>query len=309
MALLHSDMAVTVRAPVRARGLLATREARLVAGVLLLAASVRFAALGVQSLDADEGFTAEMAHKTLGGALAQVPHTESTPPLYYAMVWFSTKLAGTSEWSALAGTATVGVVYLIGATLRSARAGLAAAALAAVSPLLVWYSQEARAYMLFLLLAALSFLAFARALRGEPRWLGWWALASAAALATHYFAAVTVLPEAVWLVARAPSRRRAAAAAGAVVAVGLALLPLALDQSEHVWRPWSNTLSVSDGLLATAQSFLVGIPWTWLIHRPGVAVLAAIGATLAVLLWRRGEPDDHRAAAVPLAVVRSRCPS
>jgi hypothetical protein len=172
-----------------------------------------------------------------------------------------------------------------------------AAAFAAVSPLLVWYSQEARAYMLFMLLAALSFWAFVRALRGERRWLGWWALASAAALATHYFAAVTVVPELLWL---AWARRRAAAPAiAAVVAVALALLPLLLYQDAHVSRPWANALSVGDELKATSQSFLVGIEWTWLIHRPGVVVLAVIALALAVLTWRS---HARRALALPAGV-------
>jgi hypothetical protein len=54
--------------------------------------------------------------------------------------------------------ATVPVVYLIGLELRGRRAGLMAAALAAVNPMLLWYSQEARAYSLLALLCAVSLL-------------------------------------------------------------------------------------------------------------------------------------------------------
>ena len=297
--------AATETRPEPRGGPFASRTARLLAGLVVLAATLRFATLGVHSLDSDEGFTAQIASKSLGGALSQVPDTESTPPLYYALVWLWSKLFGSSEaglrsLSALAGTLAVPVVYLIGAELRSRAAGLAAAALVSASPLLVWYSQEARAYMLFMLLAALSFYAFVRALR-EPRWLAWWAIVSAAALATHYFAAVTVVPEAIWLLARAP-RRKAALAVGSVGLAGLALLPLALHQNEHVSRPWADTLSASDGLLATLQSFLVGIVWTWLIHRPGVIVLGLIALALAALVWLRGDARDRRAAALPAAV-------
>jgi 4-amino-4-deoxy-L-arabinose transferase-like glycosyltransferase len=298
-------MALTQTHRRRLRAPFASREARLLAGLVVLAATLRFATLDVQSLDGDEAYTAEIAARSLGGALGQIPDTESTPPLYYLLAWLWTKVAGSGEaglrsLSALAGTVAVPAVYAIGAALRSRRAGLAAAAFAAVSPLLVWYSQEARAYMLFMLLATVAFWTFVRALR-EPRWLVWWALASAAALATHYFAAVTVVPMAVWLLVRAP-RRQAAAAVAAVGAVGLALTPLALHQSEHVSRPWADVLSSSDGLLATSQSFLVGIVWTWLIHRPGVIALALVSLGLLVLLWRRGDARDHRAAALPAAI-------
>jgi mannosyltransferase len=272
------------------------RITQLLAGLVLLAAALRFATLGVQSLDSDEGFTAEIARKSLGGALSQVPHTESSPPLYYLLVWVWAKLFGTSAWglrsfSALAGTLAVPVTYAIGAELRSRRVGLIAAAFVAVSPLLVWYSQEARAYMPFMLLSALAFLYFAR---GRV-WL--WALASAAALATHYFAAAVVVPMAVALLWRRTPRARPAV--GAVALVGLALLPLALYQSDHVSRPWAEALSATDGLLATSQSFLVGLTWTWLIHRPGVIVLGLLALLMA---WRARRVREARLPAAIAAV-------
>src|SRR3954468_11573847 len=95
--------------PPRTAKLLQSREAKLLAGLVVLAAALRFATLGVQSLDGDEGFTAEIARKTLGDAMSQIPSTESTPPLYYLAVWLWAKLAGSSEaglrsLSALAGT-------------------------------------------------------------------------------------------------------------------------------------------------------------------------------------------------------------
>ena len=57
-----------------------------------------------------------------------------------------------------------------------------------------------------------------------------WALLSALALATHYFAVFVVLPEAVWLVARVRDRRRALAAVLVPTLVLLAEVPLLLAQ-------------------------------------------------------------------------------
>ena len=69
--------------------------------------------------------------------------------------------------SALAGTASIVVVYLAALALPlPRRSGLIAAAVVAVSPVLIWFSQDARAYALVFLLTALSFLFFARARRG-----------------------------------------------------------------------------------------------------------------------------------------------
>jgi uncharacterized membrane protein len=72
--------------------------------------------------------------------------------------------------------------------------------------MLIWYSQEARAYALFVLLTALSLLYFVRALdRGTRRDFVLWGAFSALALATHYFAAFLIAAEALWLLHR---RRR-----------------------------------------------------------------------------------------------------
>jgi uncharacterized membrane protein len=61
----------------------------------------------------------------------------------------------------IARTAMIPVVYAAGSALSSQRAGVAAAAITAASPLMIWYSQEARAYALLVLLSTLSFLFFA----------------------------------------------------------------------------------------------------------------------------------------------------
>src|SRR5262249_1414817 len=141
-----------------------------VAGLTLLAAALRFATLGVQSYHHDEIVTAvRVLGGDFGDAMNAVGYSESAPPLYYALAWVWAQLFGTGELglrslSALAGVATIPVAYLIGEQLRSRRTGLVAAALVAVNPMLLWYSQEARAYALFGLLSAVSFLYFLRAL-------------------------------------------------------------------------------------------------------------------------------------------------
>src|SRR5207248_1348738 len=158
--------------------------------------------------------------------------SEHTPPLYYALAWVWTRVFGLSEagvrsLSALAGTAVVPVVYLAARDLLSRRAGLIAAALAAVSPPLVWFSQDARPYALFTLTVALSLLFFVRALQRRTRALGWWAVSSAFMVATHYFGAYIVAAEGLMLlyVRRDELRRVALAIAPSLLTVG-ALTPL-----------------------------------------------------------------------------------
>src|SRR5262249_5748956 len=156
--------------------------------------------------------------------------------------WVWTQLFGTGEFglralSALAGLAIVPVAYLIGVELRGRRAGLVAAALVAGNPMLLWYSQEARAYSLFALLCAISVLSILRALRGGRRGdaIGW-GLSSALALATHYFAFFPILVEALWLLRR---RGRTSFGGLAIVLVaGLALAPLVVHQASIGHAEW-----------------------------------------------------------------------
>jgi hypothetical protein len=229
-----------------------------------IAAALRFATLGIQSFDYDESFTVGIVSGSLGHALHQIPITESTPPLYYILAWRWAQLFGVSEaglrsLSALLGTALMPVVFLIGRRLASQRAGLVAALLAAVSPFLVWYSQEARTYALLALLSALSFWVFVRALDDpQPRRLWLWALASSAAVLSHYFAGYLVACEALWLMI-ATRRRSAVAASAAVAAVGAALTPLVISQADHQSLiQWIGGLSLGSRIKEVVKKWITG---------------------------------------------------
>ena len=118
------------------------------------AALLRFATLDLQSYRYDEISTVVVLEApSFGGMLDRLPSAESNPPVYYSLAWVWSQVFGTGEiglraLSALIGTATVPVVYWIGARLVSGRVGLIAAAVVAVHPILIWYSQDARNYAL-----------------------------------------------------------------------------------------------------------------------------------------------------------------
>ena len=287
-----------------------TRAFWIVAGLSLLAAVLRFATLGAQALHHDEIVT---AGRILGGgfgeAMEGVRDSESAPPLYYALAWGWTQLIGSGEFglrslSAVAGVATVPVAYLLAAELRDRRAGIFAAALVAVNPMLLWYSQEARGYALLALLCAASALFFVRALqRGGGRDMAWWGVLSALALATHYFAIFPVAVEAVWLLAR---RGRAASSGLAIVILGgLALAPLALHQMAAGHAEWISAHALGHRLWETGATFLVGETGD-IIARPEHPLPALLPFLLVVaalgLIAARGAREERRAAAVPLAL-------
>ena len=129
--------------------------------ITLLAALLRFYRIGHQGFWFDEGNTALLVHFSPGKMLGLIPQTESTPPLYYCVAWVWARLFGYGETglrslSAMCGVLVVPVAYGAGSKLISRRAGLIAAALTACSPLLIWYSQEARSYEMLVLLSSLS---------------------------------------------------------------------------------------------------------------------------------------------------------
>ncbi|MDQ3935452.1 MAG: glycosyltransferase family 39 protein, partial [Actinomycetota bacterium] len=235
------------------------------AGVIAAAAALRFSTLDLQSFWVDEGATVQLLRRDLAGLLDGIPITEKTPPLYYVLAWLWTRPFGTGEvgvrsLSALAGVLTVPVVFALARELVSERAGLIAAALVAVNPLLVWYSQEARAYALLVLFAALAALYCARAAgeRARARDVLWWALFSALALATHYAAMFVVAPLALWLVLRHPARGRALAAVAGVAAASLALLPLAIDQSGNPGSNFIAGIALTTRVAQLPKQFLLG---------------------------------------------------
>ncbi len=283
------------------------RELQLLGGIVALAALLRFATLDQQSFWYDEAVTVGLLKLNFGDLLDRIPESESTPPLYYAVAWLWAKLFGTGEiglrsLSALCGTAFVPTMYAIGARAVGARVGLVGAGLAAVNPLLVWYSQEARAYSLLVLVCGLSFLFFVRLLTGDPRrrTLVLWAIFSALALATHYFAAFLVAIEAASLLATAAHRRPIAVAAASLAAVELALLPLLLHQRSQGGADFIDDTSLGYRLVRTPKQFLVGFD-------APLEVVIVVAAALLVLLalwfaWSRGDDRERRAALVGLAV-------
>ena len=247
-----------------------------------------------------------LLHQSFHDMLASIPESEATPFLYYVLAWPWTRLAGFGEigvrsFSALVGAAIVPVAYGAGVALVSRRAGVIAAALVSVHPFLVWYAQEARAYSLFALLAACTVLFFGRALRGGGGWdfLGW-ALAASLALGTHYFALLLVLPEAAWLLVRAGSRRLATLAVLLPVAVGLAHLPLLLEQRGAGEAVTDASLGVR--VAGVPKGLAVG--YSFPVEIAGSVLAAVLLATGLVLLVTRA-PELRRRALVPggLAII------
>ena len=222
--------------------------------------------------------------------------------LYYGLAWLWTRLFGTGEvgirsLSALAGTATIVVVYLAGRELLSRRAGLIAAAIVAVSPAMIWFSQDARAYALVFLLVSLSSSSSpARSAtrrrapsppgRSPPRWPS---PPTTSRLRGRAGGDPAPGPE---------PERRAPLSIGAIVAAAGLLAPIAVQQAGHGHASWIAHQALSERF-DRAVAKLVGDDNGGVQGpRPSdtvpllVPVALALGA-LALLLVR-GDPAERR---------------
>lgn len=201
----------------------------------------------------------------------------------------------------MAGTAVIPIAYLCGRELVSRRAGLLAAAFAALNPFMIWYSQEAREYMLLTALCGASLLFFVRARRDRStRHVLLWALSSALALLTHYFAGFLVAPEAVLLLYAARTRLMLAAC-GALVAVQAALVPHLIGHASHPTR-WIDAFPLAIRIKQVPISFGLSTLYQSSLVTYGLFAAAVLAGCLIVLLVIGADTAQLRGAGIAAGI-------
>jgi mannosyltransferase len=141
--------------------------------VVAMAAALRLFRLGTKSFWLDEATSVVLARVDRHIFVAALIHRQANMALYYVLLRGWIRL-GSGEFvirclSVLAGVAAIPAIYLLGARLFGPRAGRLAALLLSVHTFHIRYSQEARAYSLFVLLAILSSLFLLRSLEQPSR--------------------------------------------------------------------------------------------------------------------------------------------
>lgn len=184
--------------------------------LILIALGLRLTLLGQQSLWYDEGVTWMLSQMQLP-ALIEWTAADIQPPLYYLLIWATDIIFGDSEWalrfpSAIFSILTVPLIYTLARRLftpaslhRYAAAPLLAAAMVTISPLMIYYSQEARMYMLLVFEATLAGYLLLKTITNyqlpitkSSFYAALYALVAAAALYTHYFAAFLLMAHAIY---------------------------------------------------------------------------------------------------------------
>jgi len=182
--------------------------------ITLIGLLLRLPAIG-DSLFGDELSTFYVVHgHGLREAMAIVRGPqEATPPLYFGVAWLFSQLGDSLDLlrvpSLLVGVATIPLTYLLGTRTVGRGPGLVAAALVAVSPLMIFYSDEARAYALEAFLVLCSTLALIAALRTSTWWRwGLYAVLIALAMYSHYTAVFVLAVQTGWALIVWKDRRR-----------------------------------------------------------------------------------------------------
>jgi mannosyltransferase len=282
--------------------------------VLALAAFLRFYLLDGQSFWNDEGNSARIAERSLQ-LITEGAAGDIHPPLYYYLLHVWRGVFGSSEFalrslSALLGVLLVGLTFLIGRKAFGVGVGLLAAFLVTINSFQIYYSQEARMYMLLAVIGAAATWMLLRLLvgwRNERLAAGGWRLALdhaavavlyAAGLYTHYafpFIIVThFLIVCTWLLVLRQPLKRFLPWIGVVAAAGVLFLPW-LPTAIRQITTWPAARVAIDGgqmLLDTLRLYVAGptLPAT----EATVAILVC-GVFILIGLWNPIGFDERRA--------------
>ncbi|MGH9084318.1 MAG: glycosyltransferase family 39 protein, partial [Acidimicrobiales bacterium] len=187
-------------------------DTRLLVGLTIVAVLLRLAT--ERSFWVDEAISVHQAQLPFGEMLHDLRSTDVHPPLHFVVLWLAVRVVGTAEWavrlpSVLCGAALVPVLYGCARELYDRRTARVAAALVVPAPFLVWYSQEARMYALFIVVGVAAVWAQVAALRkGDSRAFAAWAVTSAALLWTQWFALLPLAAQQLATVVHLVRRRR-----------------------------------------------------------------------------------------------------
>lgn len=254
--------------------------------ILLIALGLRLARLGAPSLWYDECLTAKLTSLATPSEIAQGTGLDVHPPLYYLIVAYWRRVFGSSEASlrfpsVLFGMSTLLIWKRIGETLRlPIKVILLAQCLMAISPSLLFYSQETRMYSLLTFAVSLATLGVLRE--------SWPLLAGGGILATysHNMSAVYLLALGLLALIRGwPIRKLAVAVA--LIAIVYApwafygLLPQMQTLSGGYWVPPLRLGGIVYSLYPLI--FFFGLPSWAAVHGSLIAISLAILAVWKAL--------------------------
>jgi hypothetical protein len=219
-----------------------------------------------------------VAGHSLGRVLRLVEsNQETSPPLYFVVAWATRGILHNQGESIrlvslVTGTAMIPLTFLVGVMTVGRRAALVAASLVALSPTMIFYSSEARPFMLAAFFALLSTLSMLRAL--DTGRTGWWvayACFTSATAYTHYTAVFLLALQLAWALWTQPRARAPLVVTN--VAAALTYIPWWNGFREDLHAP--NYISAVAPFNAhTVETILESV---WIVSGPLTVALLIVG--------------------------------
>jgi len=172
----------------------------ILAAIVAIGATFRIYHLDYNSIWLDEAAT-YIHSLTLSGIFDYTNSVDYfNPPLFPLFEFVMIQIAGASEWGlrffpALFGILTIPAAYLMGKEFHDKYTGLITAIIFALSPFLIYYSQEARSFSMLLFLCTVLMYVFLKALKTNSRkdWAAF-GIVAAVTFATHFWSSLYCNP-------------------------------------------------------------------------------------------------------------------
>jgi uncharacterized membrane protein len=224
--------------------------------VLGLGLIVRFLFIGSESIWIDEAYSIQLARLPIK-EIIQATGADQHPPLYYLLLhaWLlpPTGILSARLLSVLIGTAHIAATMSLARRLNSAATGVLIGLLLVISPMHVFFSQEARMYILAALLTTIASGVLWDGLEKTRAWV-LYTVIFLTSIYTHYLTIFVFISHfvivLVWSLQRSEYRtlRRWLLSALAVLAGFLPWIRIAWNQFNQHQMPWVSSPSVSSVL-------------------------------------------------------------
>jgi len=230
--------------------------------ILILGFILRLLLLGNQSIWLDEAFSIYHSQKPAYEILAL---DDPSPPLYHLILHNWTGIFGISEFSVrfpslIFGVISIYLIYLLGRRMHKEKAGLFAALILAVSPINVFYSQEARAYSLLFMLSLASMYFY---MKKKNKW---YVLFSTLMIYTHIFGFLILIVQGIHAIWRKDIKRIAIPFISVLVLFTpwFLRLPSIIAEGHTTWIPFPKPYFIAimgynlvSGLIITLTGFIL----------------------------------------------------
>ncbi len=256
------------------------RTRHIILGISLLGLFFRVMNLGSKSLWLDEAFNVAVAKSGIKALWTQTVETHH-PPLHFILQRFWMRFGESEIWlrmlPALFGASAIPLIYIFIKKLGRKDAAITAMGLVAFSPLLIWYSQEARPYSFIVAigLAAMT-TALLLFLKPKPMTASLFIIIMIAAFYTHY-EMIFLIPLQAYLLIFLVAKKKSGIRAFIYWLVGVLLAGLAFS-------PWLRTPAARSFLAVLKTGSYPGqILASKLGMKPQILVLILAATALAVL--------------------------